>query len=67
MSQLTAKDFNIDSNATDKQWDYPPYVTNAPAAFMNVYECPQFCVAIFMLKANKEMPLHDHPEMHGLM
>ena len=67
MSQITPKDFNLDSTAIDKPWDYPPFVTDAPAAFMNVYECPDFNVAIFMLKANKEMPLHDHPQMHGLM
>lgn len=67
MLQLTAKDFNLSSDNLEKSWDFPPIVKDAPAAFLEVYECNQFSVTIFMLKARQAMPLHDHPHMFGLM
>ncbi len=67
MNALTAEDLNISQTLAAKQWDYHPYVMDAPAACMEVYECPEFSVGIFMLKPNKVMPLHDHPGMHGVM
>jgi cysteamine dioxygenase len=67
MSQLTADDLNLNPEMIRRSWDFPPYVKDAPAAFMDVYECKQFSITIFMLKANKSMPLHNHPDMFGLM
>lgn len=64
---LTAEDFKITPALADNQWDYPPYVTDAPASCMDVYECEDFSVGIFFLKPNKTMPFHDHPGMHGVM
>ena len=68
MSGLTPEDFNLSPSIAQKSWDYPSLgIFNAPAAFLDVYECKQFSVAIFLLKAKKQMPLHDHPGMFGLM
>ena len=67
MSQLTAKDFNLNLDTVGRPWDFPPFVKDAPAAFIDVYECSQFSITIFMIKANQAMPLHDHPHMFGLM
>lgn len=67
VSTVTADDFNVTPSLADKQWDYLPYVSNSPAACMEVYECPHFSVGIFLIKPNQSMPLHDHPGMHGIM
>ena len=67
MSQLTADDFNVNSSIVDKSWDFPPFIKDAPAAFMDIYECSQFSITIFMLKAKQNMPLHNHPHMFGIM
>ena len=64
---MTPEDFNITPALTQMSWDYPPYVVDAPAACMDVYECQDFSVGIFMLKSNLSMPLHDHPKMQGIM
>lgn len=67
VSTLTAQDFNVDVSLAAQQWDYQPYVADSPAACIEVYECPEFSIGIFLLKPNKTMPLHDHPGMHGVM
>ena len=67
MDCVTSEDFNLSPAALSKVWDYSPYVKDAPASCMDVYECSEFSLSIFMMKPNKSMPLHDHPEMHGTM
>jgi len=67
MSAVTAEDLKLNRSVADQRWDYLPYVADAPAACMDVFECPEFSVGIFMLKPHKAIPLHDHPGMHGIM
>lgn len=68
MLGLKPEDFNLNSSLATKSWDYPSLsIFNAPAAFLDVYECEKFSIAIFLLKPKKQMPLHDHPGMFGLM
>ena len=67
INSLTSEDFNLSHSVTLKQWNYPPYVHDSPASCMEVYQCPEFSVGIFLIKPNKVMPFHDHPGMHGIM
>ena len=67
VATVTAEDFNVTPSLADRQWDFFPYVSNSPSACMEVYECPEFSLGIFLIKPNKAMPLHDHPGMHGIM
>ena len=67
VTTITAEDFNVAPSLADRQWDFFPYVSNSPSACMEVYECPEFSLGIFLIKPNKAMPLHDHPGMHGIM
>ena len=67
MCKLTAEDFKVTPELADRSWDYPPFVKDSPACCMEVYECPDFSIGIFLLKPKKSMPLHDHPGMHGVM
>ena len=67
MKKITPEDLNISPQLIKESWDFPPFVVNAKASCMDVYECPDFSIGIFMMKANAKMPLHDHPHMHGMM
>lgn len=67
ISSLTAEDFSLSRSVTSQEWNYLPYVHDSPASCMEVYECPDFSVGIFLIKPNKMMPLHDHPGMNGIM
>lgn len=67
VATVTAEDFDVTPSLADRQWDFFPYVSNSPSACMEVYECPEFSLGIFLIKPNKAMPLHDHPGMHGIM
>ena len=67
MCKLTAEDFKVTPELADRSWDYPPFVKDSPACCMEVYECSDFSIGIFLLKPKMSMPLHDHPGMHGVM
>ncbi|KAL7296094.1 hypothetical protein TKK_0010643 [Trichogramma kaykai] len=39
----------------------------APIFNMDIYHDPDFTLSVFLLKEGSTMPLHDHPQMHGLL
>lgn len=67
MQGLKSDDFCLSPEVADQSWAYPPYITDSAAGCMEVYECQDFSLGIFLLKPNSCMPLHDHPGMHGIM
>ena len=67
MNALTPEDLHITPAIAEKSWDHSPYVTDSPSICMEVFECPEFSVGVFVLKPKKTMPLHDHPGMHGIL
>ena len=43
------------------------YIKHFPYIFTKVIENDQFQFSIFYIKKGYQLPLHDHPEMHGIM
>jgi len=37
--------------------------SSPPITYFHIYECPDFTVGIFCIPENRDMPLHDHPQM----
>jgi len=69
MNALSAEDLNVSPAIADKEWVYKagPDIYRANAACMEIGQCNEFSVAIFLLKGGCGLPLHDHPDMHGCM
>jgi cysteamine dioxygenase len=67
INTLTSKDFNLSPGVAHKQWNYRPYVVDSPSSCMEIYQCPEFSIGIFLIKPHKHMPFHDHPGMYGVM
>ncbi|KAM4703230.1 2-aminoethanethiol dioxygenase [Rhinophrynus dorsalis] len=40
---------------------------NPPVTYMHICETNCFSMGVFLLKGGASIPLHDHPEMHGLL
>lgn len=40
-----------------------PSRTGSEIRYLHIYEDPKFCLGIFCLPANAEIPLHNHPDM----
>ncbi|XP_044753890.1 2-aminoethanethiol dioxygenase [Coccinella septempunctata] len=45
-------------------WEKP---NKAPATYVHIFEDLDITMGIFILKPGLLLPLHDHPEMHGLI
>lgn len=41
--------------------------TKAPVTYISVHEDRDFSISIFIVDAHARIPLHNHPEMHGLL
>ncbi|XP_012531145.1 2-aminoethanethiol dioxygenase [Monomorium pharaonis] len=62
INKITAEDVKLDKNILD-------YVSRQPAPMcvMDIFENKDITIAIFILKHGVRMPMHNHPEMHGLL
>ena len=69
MNSVKPEDFNVSPAIADKEWVYQQGVDvyRANAACMDVGQCKDFSIGIFLLKDGCGLPLHDHPGMHGCM
>ncbi|XP_069690079.1 2-aminoethanethiol dioxygenase [Periplaneta americana] len=62
--QLTAADVNL--NIGRLQVD-EPRESSPPVIYINVYEDPHVTIGIFIVKSGEKLPLHDHPQMYGIL
>ncbi|XP_051936728.1 2-aminoethanethiol dioxygenase-like [Hippocampus zosterae] len=45
----------------------PPCRGSPPVTYMHICETEQFSMGVFLLKSGARIPLHDHPDMHGVL
>lgn len=65
MNQVRAEDVNLDPIFfKNRFWDRP---NKAPATYINIYQDDNVSIGIFILKPGMVLPLHNHPDMHGLI
>ena len=39
----------------------------APVTYVQLYEDKDVTIGVFILKRGTKIPLHDHPDMHGIL
>ncbi|XP_030753157.1 2-aminoethanethiol dioxygenase [Sitophilus oryzae] len=65
LDKTTAEHVNLPSHFLNPDlWNNPD---KAPVSCIGVYEDDQVSMGIFILKPNGKLPLHNHPQMHGLI
>lgn len=62
MNEITADDVHVDKKVLDYVRINP-----APMYVIEVFENQDITIAVFLLKTGASLPMHDHPEMHGLL
>lgn len=64
MDVVTSSDLNLDISFAfqDSETQY-----DAPISYITIYEDNILSMSIFVLKSNKVVPLHNHPEMYGVI
>lgn len=68
MNKVTSDDVNLDAslfNSTPS--DCSTEDSNAPVAYINIYDEPSLTIGVFVLKKGARLPLHDHPLMYGIL
>lgn len=65
MERTTAEDLDFHPQFSQNSlWQQP---NKAPVTFIEIFDHDQFTVGIFVLKPGMKLPLHNHPEMYGLI
>lgn len=65
LDKVTAEDVNLNPHfAQESFWNKPQ---KAPVSCIDIYEDMNVTLGIFVLKPGGQLPLHNHPEMHGLI
>ena len=65
MKQIQAEHFNLETEIAEKDWLYEG--RSIKAACIEIEHTKDYNVCIFLLRPYSRIPLHDHPNMHGLM
>ncbi|XP_026789875.1 2-aminoethanethiol (cysteamine) dioxygenase b [Pangasianodon hypophthalmus] len=45
----------------------PPQLLGPPVTYMHICETDSFSMGVFLLKHGSSIPLHDHPNMYGML
>lgn len=65
LDKTTASDVNLHPQfTTESFWRKPD---KAPVTYIGIYESDLLTMGIFILSPHMKLPLHDHPEMYGLI
>ncbi|XP_023023935.1 2-aminoethanethiol dioxygenase [Leptinotarsa decemlineata] len=64
LDKTTAEDVNLDTRYMNEDWGEND---RAPVTFIDIYEDSNLTMNIFILKSGSQLPLHNHPEMYGLI
>lgn len=65
LDKITAEDVNLNPLfSQDSFWNRP---RKAPVSCIDIYEDLNVTLGIFVLKPGGQLPLHNHPEMNGLI
>lgn len=67
VNHIKLADFNFDMNLIEYPAVHATSERAASIAYIHLLETSTFSSGIFILRKNSEMPLHDHPKMHGII
>jgi cysteamine dioxygenase len=66
VSKLTADDLNL-SESLQKPWTNGFFGQSAPASYIKIVEDDNYAMCIFTIKDGHKIPLHNHPDMFGVV
>lgn len=67
MRTLTAEDINFDPDLVRDTTKFNPQSREAPFTYIGLYEDKLFTMGVFVLKNGASLPIHDHPDMFGIV
>ncbi|KAK4309784.1 hypothetical protein Pmani_001386 [Petrolisthes manimaculis] len=67
LDTLTPQDLNLNPRLLHDRGHYNASRDGAPVTYMQIYEDQDVTVCVFILKHGVRLPLHDHPNMFGLL
>ncbi|XP_007255178.3 2-aminoethanethiol (cysteamine) dioxygenase a [Astyanax mexicanus] len=65
LAELRAADLNI--SPPKKSSNSGSGSSAAPVTYMHICETDAFSMGVFLLRSGCSIPLHDHPDMHGML
>lgn len=64
---VTAADVKLDLKLLERHPLGPLSRRKPPVTYIEIYEDDNVTIGIFILKAGVKLPLHDHPQMYGIL
>ena len=65
LNKIGARDVNLNPRFMGEQlWNSPG---KAPVTYIDIVENNVLTMGVFVLKPGMRLPLHDHPQMYGLI
>ncbi|ELT97114.1 hypothetical protein CAPTEDRAFT_29667, partial [Capitella teleta] len=64
---LTADDINFDVDLVRDTRKFNPESGEAPFTYIGLWEDKIFSMGVFVLRSHTSLPIHDHPDMFGMV
>lgn len=65
VDRIKFSDLNLDPRIITKSFFSQP--DKAPCTYVGIYEDASFSMSVFIMAENYTMPMHDHPNMNGIL
>lgn len=65
VDKLESTDLSINPDLLSRKHFNRP--NKAPCTFVSIFECDTCTISVFILAESYTMPLHDHPQIHGIL
>ncbi|KAK3562714.1 hypothetical protein QTP86_005669 [Hemibagrus guttatus] len=66
LAEVRVSDLKIVPRCVESTY-VPPQLLGPPVTYMHICETDSFSMGVFLLKHGSSIPLHDHPNMYGLL
>ncbi|KAM9365834.1 2-aminoethanethiol dioxygenase-like isoform 1-T2 [Pholidichthys leucotaenia] len=66
MTEVRAADLRLEPRRANLGAPQPHHCV-PPVTYMHICETDEFSMGVFLLKSGASIPLHDHPDMHGVL
>ena len=67
VAHLKCEDIDFHKSILEDNRKFDPGIHDAPVTYVGIFENENFSIGIFIVRNGQRLPLHDHPNMSGVL
>lgn len=67
VKKVNLDDIDFEKDILQDNSSFDENVHEAPVGYVHLWDSPLFSMGIFIVRNGEKIPLHNHPNMHGIL